>query len=345
MKTRLVWADVLRIIAIYLVIVVHTSLPPESPWDIQHIWPFLLSSTIANTCVPLFVMLSGALLLSKKETYRLFFKKRIMKVVIPWIVWTFLYMFINYQFHDYRPTTLSEWKYFFERTFLSELWFIPMIVSLYLLTPLLRLIIPHLKKTDKWYLVLSWFVWVSVLPFLHASPAFPNPSTGGLLALALFYAGYFFLGHFLVTLNYFKKKLGLPLGIIGLGIILTCIEVAFLKDIKEYNSVYNYFAPNIVITSIGMFLIIYHLFTYRLVNVTLRLKKLLILVSNASLGIYIVHGLVKELFDPTLMHYVLNYFTALPLIKFYLHALIILILSFLFVQLLKQIPLLKKIVP
>jgi len=145
-KKRFIWADVLRILAIYLVIVVHSFPSANFSRDLTTSWPFIISFTIAKTCVPLFVMLSGALLLGKTETYKLFFKKRIGKVLIPWVIWTLIYMFWNYNVNHYAASTIPQWKYFFELTFLSQLWFLPLIFSLYLMTPLLRLITAKFKK-------------------------------------------------------------------------------------------------------------------------------------------------------------------------------------------------------
>src|SRR6185369_6512634 len=55
---------------------------------------------IFETSVPIFVMLSGALLLGKTESYLSFFKKRSAKVLIPWIIWTIIYMLFFYFLKD-----------------------------------------------------------------------------------------------------------------------------------------------------------------------------------------------------------------------------------------------------
>jgi surface polysaccharide O-acyltransferase-like enzyme len=345
-KKRLIWADVLRIIAIYLVIVVHTSSLSKSPFNLTIAWPFILSFAFAKTCVPLFVMLSGALLLGKTETYQVFFKKRVRKVLIPWIVWTLIYMFWNYNFNHYAASTISQWKYFFELTFLSQLWFLPLIFSLYLITPLLRLMTIKFKTADSRYLLLLWFIWVSALPFLHPSPAFPGGSAAGLLALAVYYSGYFYLGFVLTKSKFAEEKIMFSVGVTAIGIVTTLIEIFLIKNITLYPSVvFDYFAPGIVITSIGLFLLISHLFTKTISIKSNKLNSVIILLSSASLGIYIVHSLFLQIFDVYLQKYFLVNFVALPILEIYLHALIIFILSFGFVYLLKKLPLIRQIVP
>jgi surface polysaccharide O-acyltransferase-like enzyme len=347
-NTRFVWADMLRALAIYLVIVVHSSGPIvlKSSMDIFNNFAYIISFTLAKTCVPVFIMLSGSLLLKKQENYRKFFGKRIKKVLFPWIIWTFIYMFWNYNIHHYHPQTISQWKYFFELTFLSELWFLPLIFSLYLITPLLRIIIPNLKKIDGIFLILLWFAWVSIIPFIHASPAFPTPQEGGLLASAIYYSGYFFLGYFLTLRKNIKSKMAMPLGIIFFGIILTFIELFSSKHIDS-NLVFNYFTPSIVITSIGIFILIHNIYnhTYEFLNINSKLKQLIVSISNASLGIYIVHGLIMEICKPYLKNYILFSFNSFPLLTIYVYAFLIFTFSFLSVIILKNIPIVKHIVP
>ena len=144
-SSRLLWADVVRILAIYLVVATHSS----------------GANNFTKIGVPLFVLLSGSLLLPKQETYKTFFKKRVLKVLVPWIIWTFLYMAFNFYFHDYRPASVSDWKYFFELTFLTQLWFLPLIFGLYLITPAIKIFNNSAKKIDRIYILIFWFLSVS----------------------------------------------------------------------------------------------------------------------------------------------------------------------------------------
>lgn len=336
---RFAWADITRVIAIYLVIVIHSSTLPRSIGDLTTTWPFALSLLVAKVSVPLFVMLSGALLLEKKETYKVFFKKRIVKVLLPWIVWTFIYMWWNYTTGS-KPTTISEWKYFFESTFLTQLWFLPMIFSLYIITPILRLIIPSLKEADKIYIFIVWFLWVGILPFFHTSPAFPQPSQAGLLALALYYSGYFFTGYFITKLKLPDKTVLFSFVAILVGVILSFIELLFVKNISISQAV-DYFAPGVIIMSLGTFTLIYYVFTKKIKNFD---NGFIASLSRASLGIYIVHFFVKIFLDGYIYKYLLGTIIATPFSS-YIDALIIFLVSFLVVFLLQRVPLVRQIVP
>ena len=92
-EKSVLYADTLKILAIIAVITIHVSgnsviLPVSSSgW-----WAANFYHSLSQWAVPVFVMLSGAFLLGKTdEPLKLFFKKRIKKVVIPYIVWLIIY--------------------------------------------------------------------------------------------------------------------------------------------------------------------------------------------------------------------------------------------------------------
>src|SRR5437868_2983261 len=96
-QKRLLWADLVRIMAIYLVLVVHSSFLSRNIDSLS-------SLAIAKICIPLYVMVSGALLLGKKETYQSFFKKRFSRLLYPWVTWTLIYLVITIAYHQiYHP--------------------------------------------------------------------------------------------------------------------------------------------------------------------------------------------------------------------------------------------------
>ena len=100
MKKRLVWADILRIFAIYLVVFVHsTSLQATSFLSVLQL---IILFAIAKTCVPLFFMLSGALLLPKVEPTSYFLKKRFLRIFVPYIFWTIIFIYLPNAAYTYR---------------------------------------------------------------------------------------------------------------------------------------------------------------------------------------------------------------------------------------------------
>ena len=88
--------DLLRTVAIILVILLHAAIEGNpnlnimSPQGVQLWWTSNIYDSIARSAVPLFVMLTGALLLQPNkvdEPLRVFFKKRWNRMGIPVIFW------------------------------------------------------------------------------------------------------------------------------------------------------------------------------------------------------------------------------------------------------------------
>jgi surface polysaccharide O-acyltransferase-like enzyme len=88
--------DIIRVVAISLVILVHAATEPTllqqqlSTVDITQWWIANIYNSLARIGVPLFVLSSGALLLnpSKVEPMRTFFKKRFVRVGLPLLFWS-----------------------------------------------------------------------------------------------------------------------------------------------------------------------------------------------------------------------------------------------------------------
>ena len=93
---RIVWLDVIRCVAMIMVIGVHCidpfyisptmrAIPEYTPWA-------AIYGSLLRPSVPLFVMMTGLLLLPvKKQPLGKFYKKRIYRVLFPFLIWSVLY--------------------------------------------------------------------------------------------------------------------------------------------------------------------------------------------------------------------------------------------------------------
>src|SRR5512136_926111 len=101
--------DLIRTVAILLVIMVHAAIEPHPIVTLMNQAEVIRWFTVntydafADPSVPLFVMLSGALLLEpgKIEPIRVFLKKRAMRLGLPFIFWGAAYFlwrfFVNHE--------------------------------------------------------------------------------------------------------------------------------------------------------------------------------------------------------------------------------------------------------
>lgn len=93
--SRIVWADLLRLVAIIMVICIHCSDPfnvsPEARSNPDYnLWGSIYGAFL-RPCVPLFVMLTGMLLLPIQQDMEQFYKKRMLRVIAPFLIWSLLY--------------------------------------------------------------------------------------------------------------------------------------------------------------------------------------------------------------------------------------------------------------
>ena len=94
---RLIHLDLLRVMAIYLVIFNHTGdrgytlfiSKISSPVSLL----YMIASVFCKIAVPLFFMISGALLLRKEETLQELFLKRILRMVVVLFIISIPYYF------------------------------------------------------------------------------------------------------------------------------------------------------------------------------------------------------------------------------------------------------------
>lgn len=295
MKKRFLWADLVRIVAIYFVLVVHSSSVPT------HVPLFALdmrfvSQALITICVPLFVMLSGALLLGKKESYSIFFSKRFSRIFLPWVFWSGIGTLITIFLIKTAPmgSILKEFS-----TRLESYWFIPMIIGLYFFTPALRLFIQAAKPRDIFFVLVLWFIGVSLLPYTRDSLAFPMNVDNGLVRQIINNWGYFILGYYLLLIQKTSKSWLIASGFLIIGGITWTLLGEYILSLQHGGQTllgfYSYSSPSTVLTSIGVFLFLIKVGAYLETLFNQRLNDIISYISSLSLGIFFIHQLIQEL--------------------------------------------------
>lgn len=200
-KKRIIYLDVVRVVACLMVIVQHSPMP--SLGEVNSVL-FSATSFLSYPCVPLFFMVSGALLLpvNNSSSGLLFIRKRLSKIFFPTLLWTIFYFVVRIV--NDQPI---EWVNILSIPFSPQghgvLWFMYVLVGLYLLAPIIsHWLRQSTKKELEFYLVL-WFITLS---FTHLENVL-QISEGYYNALCYFggYIGYFVLGYYLHT---YKNNLG-----------------------------------------------------------------------------------------------------------------------------------------
>lgn len=202
MKQRYTNLDLLRILACFMVVVIHTvSVDFYTSVD-SFAWAvFNYTDTAVRSSVPLFLMISGMLLMSREECSI----KRLLTRSIPRLLFIFFLWSTLYAIDKIGPMTLLrnfDLKNFLKKAWdygvcAPHLWYLPMFIGLYFLVPVLHAI--RDKKKILMYAVAMFFAF-AVIPATVA--AFPQTFIVA-EAITRFdmafcnYAGYFILGYLL----------------------------------------------------------------------------------------------------------------------------------------------------
>ncbi|MFE7060657.1 acyltransferase [Sutcliffiella sp. NPDC057660] len=347
MAKRIVYLDWLRVIATVMVVVIHISagmisinyFDGRSSWLATNFY-----EAISRMSVPLFVMISGALLLNNQREikYRSFLNKTLSKIFIPLLGWSIIYyMYQVYVANWYANFSVKEFFQLFLANNISvHFWFMYMILGLYLTVPVIKIYIRGAEKKDLQYFLLLW-LYASVLV------KFTKFYFGYSLNLELFhvtnYIGYFILGYYLSTLQLKKAYIKEAFIIMFIGMSATFLLTYFSTvnnngQLQEFW--YEYLSPNVLLSAVGSFWLI------KGIASTLKKQTLplgLNLISTFSFGIYLVHMLVIMVFADSVIPFLRNTFhsaVSVPLITIF-----VLIVSVIITYVFSKIPVIKRFVP
>ncbi|MFZ2190550.1 MAG: acyltransferase family protein [Candidatus Magasanikiibacteriota bacterium] len=323
MNLEINWLRNLRIIASIAVITVHVCaqglllFPPDtlSGWN-----TLLIINCLAHFAIPVFIMISGALILSKNPSN---FWRRTKKIIYLIIFWSLVYILFNHFVYQtpislrYIASSLLRGSAFY------HLYYLYIAGGLYLATPLLQKIITNKKNTLILLSVtlLSPIIIISTMFFIAKKIIDPISSL-----LFVEYLGYYVLGYYLSTFtNKFFSKWVYSLLFIILG---TAISYSTIKITHDLSYAFHYLSLGNFMTSVGVFTLIKNVFNRR--------AFFSLLSSRATLGIYLLHliiliGLVKLTpLNGSFLH---------PLIGIPLTVLVVYVITWLLVVLLDKTPL------
>ena len=145
---RIVWVDWMRVAACFMVILVHSTEPFYLGGDGAQIltlsdayWASFFDSFV-RSCVPLFIVASSYLLFPlQQQSANDFFKRRAVRVLVPFLVWTLVYALVwGEPVQNFRDLIFN-FCYA-----CGHLWFVYMLVGVYMLMPLLS---PWAEKVSK----------------------------------------------------------------------------------------------------------------------------------------------------------------------------------------------------
>jgi surface polysaccharide O-acyltransferase-like enzyme len=345
---RILYADFIRAYAIIAVIVIHVSAPLVISYGSVKMswwWTANIFNSFCRPSIPLFVMVSGLLLLDshKNESISIFFYKRLKKIIIPFLVWGTIYLFWIAFVNETKISFSMMVREFIQGPIYEHFWFIYMILGLYLATPILREFSRAASKSVQIYFIVLWFMTVSIFPIIQD---LFNLKIGLSIVVTTGYVGYFILGKLLHEITDWKIKLAFLFIIFTISWLITCIGSFMISDHSNFNkALYEYLSINVVCMSVSLFLIFKYIFNNRLNSTNNFFIKAMQSLSSNSLYIYLMHRIILETLRHGSIDITLNANTFHPLIGIPLTTLVVCSLCLMITILAKKLPLLKFIFP
>jgi len=346
-KTYVLWIDLLRITAMLGIILIHVAAPlvydfgniSLTNWYIANIY----DSAVRN-CAPIFFMISGYLLLNTAEPILLFYKKRILKVVIPLIVWSIIYIIWNSLFLGKDILSFKSFYSIIISPAYYHLWFMYALIGVYLIVPILRIFIIHARESHKWYYLTIWFLAVAIIPIFEKYTGIKNHID--FMAISGF-VGFFVLGDLLGRIKISKKVFIVTLIASIIFPLLTAYGTYFLTNRHGHfdEFLYDEFSIDTILFTITSFVVFKYIFQEYKTNNRYLSQGIITFISTASLGIYLIHPIILYYLENGNFGFILTGQTGNPVIYIPLTTIVGFIISAVIVYLLQKIPLIRRIVP
>ena len=357
MTTKNTWYlsyDILRILAMLAVIGTHISaffVLKYNPETIEFITENIFNA-LSRFAVPVFLMISGALLLNEDKAFddKKFIRKSWLPLVLITIFWTVIYgLFYGYGLPTltHQPTSFSAFLNYlicFEGSDYPHMWYMYMIVGMYLLIPIFRLFVKRENRNYILWLIIGCFVIQCIpqtLGVLTAGADFTvkdfveqfylNP----LMRMVI----YLFLGWYLSTFQLAKNKRVIIyiLGIISAFIMIWSVQtyITLIPSIRDY----FLSGANITNTlySIAVFVFILTICKNKENNHP-KLKEL----STFIFGIFVLHVFFLELFLQIIYPYS-KFKLQNPIIYHIITSIVVFVVPYIIVLLVSKTKYLKKL--
>ena len=254
------WVDLLRVLACFLVVFAHCCDPFVGQLDADR-GAFLtgaFAGSLVRCSVPLFVMMTGVLLLPVGEGMGAFYRRRIGRIVPPLLFWSLALPLLFFAYlHTFGAATQSPtvdpasytvrqlvvrlYTFVFNFNYdTTPLWYLYMLVGLYLVMPVLGAWLRQASQRDLQLFLAVWGAAL-LLPYVEvAAPLLGYAGNGGNMGLwgvcdwnayGTFYyfsgfVGYLVLAYYLVRYPLrwsWRRTLGVMAPLFAVGYLITAL--------------------------------------------------------------------------------------------------------------------------
>lgn len=333
-STRVLWLDMLRIIATFAVIFLHVSSTALYSNTIDYEWGVsVMFDSLVRWAVPIFVMISGALFLRPEKDLGI---RTILQKYVPRLLMAYAFWWVFYSLMRAGYDTMQNGAFAFRMGYFVphfHLWFLPMLAGVYLLIPFLRVIAAN-KRLMRYGLIL----WLCYMFFgFKMMPEIPQFSQLFVMNMLMGFSGYFLLGYYLST-SVINTKLVLGVYALGLlGFAVTAGGTIITNKLYGGGNLdfLTTLTPWVAVMAVAIFVAVKN----NEAKYGIKIQILVNYVRKDLFGIYLTHGIWLMLLNVPAVRSLCNLVVMIPLLT-----LVVFILSLYTTKLLRSIPLVQKVV-
>lgn len=337
-KEKTTWIELLRVLACFFVIFIHTPghmLFTEYEPDRIHYWFYQLISVFSSFAVPVFFMISGAVLIGKDESISYIWKHRILKTSAILIFFSFL---------AYAGSAIVDHEFSFS-LFLSKLygsytnvayWYLYAYIAFLASLPFIRAMARNLTAKHYYYLFGMTVILHGIRPMLEYCLFHGKLSVNGHLIPSWMFSNivlYPLLGYFFAEkpdLSTERKYLPVLWIINFICMLSVCFMTMYLQTLFSdltNQQLLTYHKSFVAVTSAAVFLSVRVYFESH--SPGKKLTSILLTGGKYSFGIYLLHMFVSKLIGFTpLWNIMYRHFGNMKMLAALLYALIIMWVSF-----------------
>lgn len=298
---RKIYLDALRIIAVFLVIFNHLNgylmYQISSGWKV---WFYMFLTMITRVNVPLFLMISGSLLLGKEESISVILKKRLIRIASVLLIFSTLLYVVAAQ----ENFSISDWFLKISSNSIEgSYWYLYAYIGMLLMLPYLRRIVKGFCDKDFIYIIVLHFLIYAIVPIVNYVMFFSRGESYSLylnipimtLNVIFFPLLGYYLDRILPVEKINKRMLGIAFLAALVGIFVSSmftyysgVRVGFSQD---YVQLFDY------LTTIFVFIFVKYLFVNKKMCAGRPLlENVICKIGQLTFGMYLLDPLWKNLF-------------------------------------------------
>ncbi len=297
--------DIIRVISMFCVIFLHCASNRLRVNMYTPGWHIVNALTaLAGSGVPLFFMISGALILGSKNTLSVSYtlKKRVLRLIVPLFAWSAIAIAVNLYTDSETGVSLGNicgrLIHFLNKPSAVHMWFMYYLIPMYLISPALKLFMDNAEEKTILYILLLWLLQMLSLTLGGVLREESHKALAGVsfinnIGFISGYLGYFMLGSYIM-----KSKIKLSPVLL---VIIIASTAVFICAGTEYISRFNDFYTETFKSYRSIFIVILSFCAFMLLKEAHiknnGLSRLVSALSAVSYGVYLSHNCIIDVLN------------------------------------------------